>query len=595
MSKTTDSDQRPAPPPTTVSHSRVQTAAGALPKAATGIAGLDEITGGGLPAGRPSLVCGSAGCGKTLLAMHFLVHGATRCGEPGVFLAFEENADELSANVRSLGFDLDALAKQHLLTVDTVHIEPGEIQESGDYDLEGLFIRLGFAIDAIGARRVVLDTLEALFGGLTNQAILRAELRRLFRWLKDRGVTAIITAERGDGALTRFGIEEYVSDCVILLDNRVVDQIATRRLRIVKYRGSAHGTNEYPFLIDSEGLEVLPITAAGLDYKVSRERISSGVPDLDAMLGGGFYRGSSVLISGVAGSGKSSLASSFVAAACKRGEKCLYFSFEESHDQVVRNMASIGLDMETPLREGLLRFHAARPTLHGLESHLAVIHRAVRDTDAQMVVIDSIGTFLSTSSANDVRSLLVRLLDFLKERRVTALYTSLTTPHRNEQESVVGVSSLIDSWLVLSDVEAGGERNRTLSLFKSRGMGHSRQTRELLLTDHGIRLSEVFVGPAGILVGSARTAEQARQDKEMADWQLEVQRRRREVELKREDVENRIALLRHEFKVEEERLEALLAGEQRRREDDARLRQDMAQKRQTEGAGGRSPARKERL
>jgi circadian clock protein KaiC len=564
-----------------------------LAKTPTGISGLDEITGGGLPAGRPTLICGSAGCGKTLLAMEFLVHGAVLYGEPGVFLAFEETAEELAANVRSLGFDLDELARQQLLAVDAIHIERSEIEETGEYDLEGLFIRLGYAIDSIGAKRVVLDTLETLFGGLGSEAILRAELRRLFHWLKDRQVTAIITAERGDGALTRYGIEEYVSDCVILLDNRVIDQVATRRLRIVKYRGSAHGTNEYPFLIDEGGLEVVPITGSGLDYKVSRERVSSGIPDLDAMLGGGYYRGSSVLVSGPAGSGKSSVAASFAAAACSRGERCVYFTFEESQDQVVRNMASIGIDLEAPLRAGSLLFHAARPTLYGIEGHLAVMHRAVRQADPQVVVVDAIATFLSTSAAADVRALFVRLMDLLKARQVTALYTSLTPPGGHQEMTEVAISSLIDSWLLLREIEAAGERNRGLYLLKSRGMKHSSQVRELLLTDHGIELPAVFLGADGILVGSARLAEQTRQLAEAAAQEQEVERRRRDVELKGEEMEARVALLRHEFSVEQERLERLLADEKRNRDAAATLRQEMARMRQSDSTGSHLRTRNE--
>jgi circadian clock protein KaiC len=539
----------------------------ALVKSPTGIQGLDEVTGGGLPAERPTLICGSAGCGKTLFALEFLIHGATRYGERGVFFAFEETPEELAQNVRSLGFDLEDLIRRDLLSVDYIHIERSEIEETGEYDLEGLFIRLGFAIDSIGAKRVGLDTLETLFGGLGNEAVLRSELRRLFRWLKDRQVTAVITAERGDGALTRYGLEEYVSDCVILLDNRVIDQIATRRLRIVKYRGSAHGTNEYPFLIDEGGLEVLPITSAGLEHAVSRERVSSGVPQLDAMLGGsGYYRGSSVLVSGTAGSGKSSLAAHFAAAACRRGERAIYFAFEESEDQVVRNMSSIGVDLATPLRDGSLLFHAARPSVYGLEGHLALMHKLVRDAEPQVVIVDPVSTFLSVSQASDVKSLLVRLMDFLKGRQITAFFTSLTTPGGSLEQTDVGVSSLIDTWLLLRDLESGGERNRGLYVLKSRGMSHSNQVREFLLTDQGIKLVEVYLGPEGVLVGSARRAHEARERSGLAAREEETARQRRELDLRREAMETRIATLRTEFKMEEEQFERLLAAEVRNRE-----------------------------
>ncbi|HSS78931.1 MAG TPA: circadian clock protein KaiC, partial [Thermoanaerobaculia bacterium] len=410
--------------------------------------------------------------------------------EPGVFMSFEEGVEELTQNVRSLGFDLDDLAARNLLGIDYVHVERSEIEETGEYDLDGLFIRLGYAIDSIGARRVVLDTLEALFSTLTNTGILRAELRRLFRWLKDKGVTAVITGERGDGALTRYGLEEYISDCVILLDHRVNEQLAIRRLRVVKYRGSLHGTNEYPFIIDERGIEVLPITSLGLDHEVSTERVSTGVPALDGMLGGqGYFRGSSVLISGGAGTGKSSLAAHFVAAACGRGERSMYLAFEESSRQIVRNMRSLGLDLEPWAQQGLLRFHAARPTLHGLERHLVLIHKAIREFQPQIVVLDPVTNFLSVGSGEDVKSMLMRLIDFLKMQRITLLLTSLS--QGSEAESTdVGISSLIDTWMLVRQIEIGGERNRGLYVLKSRGMAHSNQVRELILSDRGIDLIE---------------------------------------------------------------------------------------------------------
>jgi circadian clock protein KaiC len=461
-----------------------------LPKAPSGIMGLDEILGGGLPQGRPTLICGSAGCGKTLMAMEFLVRGAMDYGEPGVFMSFEESAEELTQNVRSLGFDLDDLAARNLLGIDYVHVERSEIEETGEYDLDGLFIRLGYAIDSIGARRVVLDTLEALFSSLTNTTILRAELRRLFRWLKDKGVTAVITGERGDGALTRYGLEEYISDCVILLDHRVKEQLAIRRLRVVKYRGSLHGTNEYPFIIDERGIEVLPITSLGLEHEVSTERVSTGIAALDDMLGGqGYFRGSSLLISGGAGTGKTSLAAHFVAAACGRGERCIFFAFEESPGQIIRNLRSIGLDLEPWVNQGLLRFQAARPTLHGLERHLVMMHKAIRDFQPQVVVLDPITNFLSVGNGEDVKAMLMRLIDFLKMQRITLLLTSLS--HGVESESTdVDISSLIDTWILVRQIELDGERKRGLYVLKSRGMAHSNQVRELVLSERGVELTE---------------------------------------------------------------------------------------------------------
>ncbi|HMF39627.1 MAG TPA: circadian clock protein KaiC [Polyangia bacterium] len=565
-----------------------------LAKAPSGIQGLDEITGGGLPKGRPSLVCGGPGCGKTLLAMEFLVRGATEHGEPGVFIAFEETSDELTANVRSLGFDLDKLAEQKKLLIDHVILERNEIVENGEYDLNGLFIRLGYAIDSIGAKRVVLDTIETLFGGFANQAILRAELRRLFRWLKDKGVTAIITAERGEGTLTRQGMEEYVSDCVILLDHRVTDQVSTRRLRVVKYRGTAHGSNEYPFLIDAEGFSVLPITSAGLDHVASDERVSTGVARLDAMLGGaGLYRGSSVLVSGTAGTGKSSLAAQLAKESCARGERCLYFAFEESESQIVRNMGSIGIDLRPWIKKGILRFVAARPSGGGLETHLALMHRRIKEFQPRMVVVDPISNLVDAGVMRDATSMLMRLIDFLKTEQMTAVLTSLTKGGDQREETEVGISSLIDSWLMLRAIEIGGERNRGLYVLKSRGMAHSNQIREFLLTSRGIDLLDVYVGEQGVLTGSMRISQEARERVAEEDRVRDADSKRRASDRRRRALEAQIAVLRAELEGEEDGGRRAVAGERdrltRRREDRddmARSRKADAGKEATNGRGG---------
>ena len=526
---------------------------GALPKAPTGISGLDEITLGGLPRGQPTLVCGAAGCGKTLLAMEFLLRGAEQFGETGVFMAFEETEQDLSQNVRSLGFDLDKLVADHKIAVDYVRIEPAEIHETGEYDLEGLFLRLGMAIDSVGAKRVVLDTLEALFGGFTNQGLLRAELRRLFRWLKDKGVTAIITGERGEGSLTRQGLEEYVSDCVILLDHRVTEQVSTRRLRIVKYRGSTHGTNEYPFLIDENGIHVLPLTSLKLNHAASTERISSGVSRLDSMLGGeGYYRGSSVLISGTAGTGKTSLSAHFANATCARGERCLYLAFEESPAQLVRNMKSIGLDLNPWIKKGLLRLEASRPTLHGIEMHLAVIHKMVNDFDPQVVIIDPVSNFSSAGSGSDAEAMVLRLIDFLKSRQITAMFVNLTAGGDAWEHTDVGVSSLIDTWILLRDIELAGERNRGLYVLKSRGMKHSNQIREFLLTSDGIQLQDVYIGSEGVLTGSMRAAQEDREKAAALARGQEIERKQRDLARKRAALEAQIAALRVEFEAAED-------------------------------------------
>ena len=482
-----------------------------LQKERTGISGFDEITGGGVPAGRPTLVCGSAGAGKTLFAMEFLVRGATLFNEPGVFMSFEETNEELATNVASLGFDLKQLIADKKLIIDHVYIERSEIEETGEYDLEALFLRLGYAIDQIGAKRVVLDTLEALFAALPNEAIIRAELRRLFRWLKEKSVTAVITCERGKGTLTRYGLEEYVADCVILLDNRVDKQISTRRLRIIKYRGTSHGTNEYPFFIDNEGFSVLPITSLGLNHKAPIQRISSGNARLDTMLGGkGFYRGSSILVSGTAGTGKSTIAAHFVDAACKRGERALFFAFEESQDQIIRNMRSVGIDLEPYVTKGLLKFHNARPSNFGLEVHLALVHKAMTEYQPSVVVVDPITNFLAVGDATETKSMLTRLIDFLKLQQITTMFSSLTNGGTDVEDSEVGVSSLMDTWILVKNVESNGERNRGLYVLKARGIAHSNQVREFRLTDHGMELIDAYVGSEGVLMGSARAAQTAR-------------------------------------------------------------------------------------
>ena len=522
-----------------------------LPKCPTGIQGLDEITSGGLPRGRPTLVCGSAGCGKTLFAIEFLVRGAVQFGEAGVFMSFEETGAELKANVMSLGFDLAGLVREKKILIEHVHIERNEIHETGEYDLEGLFVRLNHAIDSIGAKRVVLDTLEALFAGLPNEAILRAELRRLFRWLKDKGVTAVITAERGREQLTRHGLEEYVSDCVILLDHKVNDQIATRHLRVVKYRGAQHGTNEFPFLIGADGISVLPITSLALNHKVSNRRIATGIPRLDAMLGGkGFFRGSSILLSGTSGTGKTIIAANFAQAAAKRGERVIFFSFEESPNQIIRNMRSIGLRLEPLVKDGLLRFHSARPSLYGLEMHLATIFKEIAAFNPEVVIIDPITSLMASGTDSECKGMVTRLIDYLKAGQVTSLFTSLTQTTHSVNQSESEMSSLMDAWILLQDFEGNGERNRVLYVLKARGMAHSNQIREFLISDRGIDVVDAYIGPSGVLTGSARAAQGALEKAAVLAGQQEAAQLKREVDRKRTALERQIGGMRSDYESE---------------------------------------------
>ena len=554
-----------------------------LPKSPTSIQGLDEITGGGLPKGRPTLVCGGPGCGKTLFAMEFLVRGATQYNEPGVFISFEETEEELTANVASLGFNLESLRERKKIWLEHIHVERSEIEQSGEYDLEGLFIRIHDAIESIGAKRIVLDTLESLFSGLPSPLILRAELRRLLHWLKKKGLTTVITAERGAGTLTREGLEEYVSDCVILLDHRVTDETSIRRLRVVKYRGSTHGTNEYPFLIDEDGFSVLPVTSLGLNYSSSRERISTGIPRLDTMLSGkGYFRGSTVLVSGTAGTGKTSIAAKFVEAACKRGERTLFFTFEESPSQLMRNMRSIGINLEPWEKKGLLQFQATRPTHYGLETHLTTSIKLINEFKPGIVILDPINAFVLGENQAEVKTMLLRLVDFLKMKGISAFFTSLTSAGDTMEITDVYISSLIDTWLLLRDIEIGGERNRGLYVLKSRGMEHSNQIREFRLTNEGIDLLDVYVGAEGVLTGSARLSQETKDDAELLLHKQNIGRKQFELERKREAMEAQIVMLRSEFEAEESEALKVIDIEKTRNERFAENKAKMAKSRKAD-------------
>ena len=557
----------------------------ALQKERTGIPGFDEITKGGVPKGRPTLICGSAGAGKTLFAMEYVVRGATQFNEPGVFISFEESDQELATNVASLNFDLNQLIAEKKLVLDYVFIERSEIEETGEYDLEGLFLRLDHAITSIGAKRIVLDTLEALFSALPNEAIIRAELRRLFRWLKEKGVTAVITCERGQGTLTRYGLEEYVADCVILLDNRVENQISTRRMRIIKYRGTSHGTNEYPFFIDEKGFSVLPITSLGLTHRAPTERVSSGIKRLDTMLDGkGFYRGSSILLSGTAGTGKSTLAAHFIEAACLRGERAQFFAFEESQDQIIRNMRSVGIDLERFVRKGLLKFQNARPATWGLEIHLAMIHKTIAEFNPSVVVVDPITNFLAVGDSVETKSMLTRLIDFLKMREITGMFTSLTSSRNEIEDSEVGVSSLMDAWLLVKNIESNGERNRGLYILKARGIAHSNQVREFVLTDRGIELIDAYIGSEGVLMGSARSSQVARERAKEIERQHTTARKERELRQKQELYEAQLLALRGQYESDRDAILRELEDEKSRLEVAAAQRREIARLRQADNS-----------
>jgi len=534
----------------------------ALEKCPTGIVGFDEISTGGLPRGRPTLLAGQAGSGKTLFALEFVLHGIEQYGEPGVFVSFEESPEELATNIASIGFDLERHQHENTLRILHLDIDPSDMIEAGEYDLEGLFLRLGAAIDATGARRIALDAVENLFSAFTDLRILRAEFRRLMNWLKDKGITAVITTERGNNTLSRHGLEEYIADCVVALDNRIDGQLATRRLRIVKYRGSAHGSDEYPFILDQHGFSVMPITSAGLSYPVITERMSTGVETLDAMLSGGVFRGSSLLVSGTSGTGKSSTAAHMIDAACRRGESSLYLALEESPDQIMRNMSSIGFDLAQHVASGLLHFHAARPTASGLENHLATLVGLVNTFAPRVVVIDPITAFNTGTDDELVKTMLIRAVDLFKSHGITSLFTALTNGGDAPESTSVAISSLVDVWLLLRNLEAAGERTRGLYVCKARGIAHSNQIREFLLTHTGIKLVDVLLDTDGkILTGSARLMRQKQLECAVKARTTDSARRREVLEKKRHALEAKIAAMRADYDNEIYSLEAELERE----------------------------------
>jgi len=536
-----------------------------LPKSLTGIEGLDDITMGGLPKARTTLICGGTGTGKTLLAMEFLLRGATQFNEPGVFMAFEESTNDLIANVASIGFDLKGLITAEKVVVDFVYIDHEQIVEAGEYNLDALFIRLGTAIDAIGAKRVVLDTIESLFSSLPNPAVLRAELRRLFRWLKEKGVTAVITGEGGTDALTRHGLEEFISDCVINLTISIEDRVASRRLRIMKYRGSSHGTNEYPFVIDGKGFSLIPITSSKLEYKISNAKVSSGIPRLDTMLGGrGFFEGSVIMVSGPSGTGKTTFMSHFADAACRRNERAVYISFEESPDQIIRNMSSVGLTLDKWIKQGLLVMESRRPTQCGLDMHLVLAQKLIAEHDPKIVIMDPVTSFSDIANSSDVKRILMKFVDHMKSLGVTTMFGSLTPSELPAEVSAVNISSIIDSWILLRDMESNGERNRGLYILKSRGMRHSNQVREFLISDHGVDICDVYTGTGGVTTGGARLNMLAQEKALSLKLQEEIELRQFDLENKRNVLDSKIAAMRAEFAAQEAGNLKMIAQEKNR-------------------------------
>jgi circadian clock protein KaiC len=576
----TDEGGQPLPP------KKIADARQELPKARSGIEGFDEVTDGGLPLGRPTLVVGGPGTGKTLFGMHFLVNGAIKYKEPGVLISFEETEKELAQNVASLGFDVKGLLNKKLLVIDQVKVESSEIIETGEYDLEGLFVRIGYAIDSIGAKRVVLDTIEAIFSTFENSIILRSEMRRLFQFLKDKGVTSIVTGESGNGALTRDGLEEYVSDAVVSLENRVQGNITTRRMRIIKYRGSSHGSNEYPFLIDENGFSVVPITSIGLTAKVSDERISTGIKGLDDMMRGkGYFKESTILITGHAGTGKTTFAAEFLREACGKGKKALFFTYEESESQVIRNMRSVGVDLQPFINRSLLKIVPDRPASYGLETHLVSIHKLTRGFKPEVVVIDPISSLMTIGEEVDVRSTMARIVDYLKMNHITALFTDLWHAHEDAQTSLI--SSMVDTWIMLENIRSNGEDNRVLRMVKSRGMAHSNQIMEFRITEKGIELIPPYVGPSGVLIGSARYAQEARERAEEISSTEDTERAKRRLEYERNQLQSQLSELKAQLDDKELELHKWTMDQKRRKKANERYQTGMRSMRNPVKKGGK--------
>ncbi len=563
---------------------RIERTNNLLPKCTTGIKGLDEITGGGIPKGRPTLICGNAGCGKTLIAMEFIANGAAYYNEPGLFIAFEETIEELKQNFFSLGFNLSELIKKKKIILDHIHIERSEIEETGEYDLEGLFIGIQNEIEEIGVKRIVLDTIEVLFAGLSNEAIIRAELRRLFKWLKDKGMTTIVTGERGEGKLTRFGIEEYVADCVITLENRVNERQAIRNLRVIKYRGSSHGTNEYPFLINNNGISVLPITSVGLGHEAASQCISSGIPRLDTLLNGkGYFRGSSILVAGTAGSGKTTIAAHFAEAACRRGERCIYFAFEESSSQIIRNMKSVGINFDPMIKKDVFKFQNNRPQLLGLEAHLLNMHSLVDEYQPSVIVVDPITAIAEVGDKKEVRSMLMRLIDYFKYKKITAIYTSLAHAGDTLEKSEVDISSLMDTWIQLRELESGAERNRVMYILKSRGMAHSNQLREFQITSSGVNLIDVYLGTDGKLItGSSRIVQDEIDTAEKIKRGQEIDKKKRQLTVLKKEMESQNEMMRTKLEAEESELNKIIEEAELRESVFLNNRNKMAKKRRAD-------------
>lgn len=551
-----------------------------LAKCPTGIEGLDTLTNGGLPRNRLTLICGSAGSGKTSLGIEFLVQGIIKYDEPGLFITFEEKPQEIIENAASIGFDLEDLINKKKLFIEYIPVQEEEVMQSGDYTLEALFIRFEQVITSIAVKRVTLDTLDSIFASLGNTPVLRAEIYRLFNWLKQKNITSLVTSEAGITTLSRNGLEEYISDCVISLRTNIVSEVLTRFLRVVKYRGSKHGTNEYPFLITDIGINLFPITSNYLNNIVSTEFVSTGVKELDEMMDNkGYYRGSTVLVTGTAGTGKSSLAAVFSNSICQTGERCIYFTFEEMINQILRNMSSVNLNLQQWIDKDLLKFYAYRSPTYGLETHLLTIQNVIKEFKPHAVIIDPITNFDLIGTELEIKSMMTRLIDFLKAQQITALFTSLATTIDPREQTEIGISSLIDSWLVLQNLEQAGERTRGITILKSRGIAHSNQIREFIITSNGIKLEKIYVGPNGILTGSARLDQEEQEKLHLLLQEKETLRRKKLLEHKKALLEAKIMALKSEFDADVEEIESLIMKEEIQNKRILETRSAMAKRR----------------
>ena len=537
----------------------------------TGVKGLDDVLGGGIPQGHAMLLVGKPGTGKSILSMEYLLHGIELHKENGVYISFEESEKQIISNAASFGWKFEEMVKKNKLAISYIDMQPEQMRTVGDYDLSALILRVKGAIKKVNARRVVIDGINNLLSTFDDERIIRSDLLRLIREIKEVNATIFITGERGHDSWSKMGFEEYLADGLMHLDNRTDGNYQTREIQVVKCRGINHYTGKSPFIINSEGMSIRPLITADFDYKVLKSRVSTGIADIDNMLGGkGLYRGSTVYITGPSGAGKTSISSSFANGACSRGERALFLAFEESSDQIIRNMKSIGLSLDKWVNEKLLYFYTARATTNSLEGHLDNIMTMVREVEPTCVVLDPISAFRPIANENETKLMLIRLNDYLRARKITTVFTALSSDGEYSEHADVQLSSIADTWIVVRIMDYKGERNNVMQLMKSRGMSHSRQMKEMYFTGNGLKLQNVYQGPEGVLTGAARIGQEKYEKLKEARNVIEIDKNRKKIERKKSLLEASIEALKHEY---EEELEALHAAIEEAEEQNSKIKE----------------------